>query len=292
MKRETISDFFDKIQISERGLVKVASSKIPGDKVVISSQEFEKTLNAFDNCPDMSKEAVQLCKKRAELGLEHKVIIEDFLKDFCEQRKSKNEMHIITAKTLRQAGIFKVAGRDVYEDLQTSEFWKISDDKKHVVRLFKENENGISNKNASIDVEAMSKDSLINAISDIYDERNSIEKWDDFVEEVHKLLDKVGSNKDEDIDVGLEKVDIKDLKKLYNDFVLENYADSVEFSSLLDKMTGLVKELKKIIPVKKLEEFFKATDETYDTQSQVEFYAFLHGLERYDSLLEEINQAK
>jgi hypothetical protein len=220
------------------------------------------------------------------------------LEDFCNQRKSKNEMSIVTAKTLRQAGIFKFAGRDVYEDLHTSEFWKISEDKKHVVRLFKEDEKGVSNKKASknkkssIEIDAMSKDSLIEAISDIYDKRNSIEKWDLFVEEIHNLLDGAGVGKEEDIDIGLEKIDIKILKKLYNDFVLETYADSVEFSSLIEKMTKLVKELKEIIPVKKLENFFKETDDAYETQCQVEFYAFLRGLERYDNLLEEIKEAK
>ena len=75
--------------------------------------------------------------------------------------------------------------------------------------------NGVSNKNASknkkssIEIDAMSKDSLIEAISDIYDKRNSIEKWDLFVEEIHNLLDGAGVGKEEDIDIGLEKIDIK-----------------------------------------------------------------------------------
>lgn len=48
------------------------------------------------------------------------------------------------ARIARRSGKFtKVAGRiDLYQDIDTNDFWKISDDKQHVVRLFTE-ENGL-----------------------------------------------------------------------------------------------------------------------------------------------------
>ncbi len=48
------------------------------------------------------------------------------------------------ARIARREGRFvKVAGKfDLYQDVKTNDFWKISEDKKNVVRLFEE-ENGL-----------------------------------------------------------------------------------------------------------------------------------------------------
>jgi hypothetical protein len=85
-------------------------------------------------------------------------VAKDFFKDLGDARKHKKQMHLVTAMSLRQAGIFKMAGRDVYEDLETGDFWKMSDDKKHVMRLFKEDDKGISDKKASIEIKADTKE--------------------------------------------------------------------------------------------------------------------------------------
>jgi hypothetical protein len=54
------------------------------------------------------------------------------------------KMTLREARVARRAGAFvKVAGRiDLYQNTMTNDFWKISDDKKHVERLFDEN-NGV-----------------------------------------------------------------------------------------------------------------------------------------------------
>lgn len=54
------------------------------------------------------------------------------------------KMTLHEARIARRAGTFvKVAGKvDLYQNTKTNDFWKISDDKKHVERLFDEN-NGV-----------------------------------------------------------------------------------------------------------------------------------------------------
>ena len=58
--------------------------------------------------------------------------------------KSSKVITLHQARVARRSGKFtKVAGRvDLYQDVNTNDFWKISDDKQHVVRLF-EKENGL-----------------------------------------------------------------------------------------------------------------------------------------------------
>lgn len=62
--------------------------------------------------------------------------------------KTASKLTIKEAKTLRQAGIFKLAERDLYQHMETGDFWKISEDKKGLVRMFKE-QNGVADKAAS-----------------------------------------------------------------------------------------------------------------------------------------------
>ena len=62
----------------------------------------------------------------------------DFFKGLDEVKTSSNTFSIRTAMSLRQCGIFKKAERDVYQNLETGDFWKISEDGKNVVRMFKE----------------------------------------------------------------------------------------------------------------------------------------------------------
>jgi hypothetical protein len=54
-------------------------------------------------------------------------------------------MSLFQVRKARRAGTFlKVAGRpDLYQDIQTKDFWKLSDDKTAVVRTFNE-QNGLA----------------------------------------------------------------------------------------------------------------------------------------------------
>ena len=152
MKREDQSDFLDSLTVSKRGIVKTAASQVPNGRVeVLSQEDVTKALRAFDKCPDVSKDVLSKFKERAKIDLSPKTVVEDFFQEFCASRRELQQLSIITALTLRQNGIFKFSGRDVYEDLETGDFWKISDDKKHVMRLFKEDESGVSDKKASVE---------------------------------------------------------------------------------------------------------------------------------------------
>lgn len=149
MLRSNESQFLNNMEISQRGIVKVASSMVPG-KEATSKNDIKKVLKGFEKSPDIKKETLQNYQQRAEFD-DPKKVGQDFFKDLSDARKHKKQMNIITARCLRQNGIFKVAGRDVYEDLETGDFWKISEDKKHIVRLFKEDDKGVSDKRASLE---------------------------------------------------------------------------------------------------------------------------------------------
>jgi hypothetical protein len=149
MQRDTQSKFLNDLTVSKRGMVKVASSQVPKGKDATSKHDVKKVLRTFEKSPDVSKKTLTQYQQRNELDPNSKQVAQDFFKDLGDARKHKKQMHLTTAMSLRQVGIFKIAGRDVYEDLETGDFWKISEDKKHVMRLFKENDKGVSDKKAS-----------------------------------------------------------------------------------------------------------------------------------------------
>lgn len=149
MLRDTESKFLDGLDISRRGIVKTASSQLPGDK-----ERVQRMLKSFERSPDVSKDVLGKFQQRAELDLDSKSVEQDFFVELKAMRQ-KESLHLATAMTLRKAGLFKVAGRDVYEDLETGDFWKISEDKKHVLRLFKEDDIGVADKKASTDKNTM-----------------------------------------------------------------------------------------------------------------------------------------
>ena len=60
-----------------------------------------------------------------------------------EAKKSKKTLTLRTAMLYRRHGIFKKAERDVYQDLQAGDLWKLSEDKTKIERLF-EDQNGIT----------------------------------------------------------------------------------------------------------------------------------------------------
>ncbi|MDD5649667.1 MAG: hypothetical protein PHF86_04505 [Candidatus Nanoarchaeia archaeon] len=144
MLRDTESHFLNDLIISKRGIVKTAVSQLPGDR-----ERVEKTLKKFLGCLDLPVNIVESFLQRVKLDISPSNVNEDFFIILKKMRQENENLHLSTAMTLRRTGLFKVAGRDVYEDLDTGDFWKISEDKKHVVRLFKEDDKGISDKRAA-----------------------------------------------------------------------------------------------------------------------------------------------
>lgn len=175
MLRDTQSNFLDSLTVSKRGIVKVASSQVPG------KTDIKKVLKAFENSPDVPKKVIVLFLQRAELDSNFKKVAKDFFECLNETRKTQDQLALVTAKSLRHAGVFKVAGRDVYEDLETGDFWKISEDKKHVMRLFKEDDKGISDKKASTEKTA-------EAYRDSAEFTGELEKVEDAVKIINTIV--------------------------------------------------------------------------------------------------------
>jgi hypothetical protein len=146
IRRHDQSDFLTNLEIAKRGTVKVASLMLLRSKDAITHKDAQKILNVFEKCNDISKTIIEQYKKRAQLSDKPDEIIKDFFITIKNARIKTQQMSLNTAKALRQNGIFKFASRDVYEDLDTGDFWKMTNDRKKIIRMFKENEEGISDK--------------------------------------------------------------------------------------------------------------------------------------------------
>lgn len=219
------SKFVNAISVSKRGLVKVAASQLPTGKQAVTKSDVKKVLKTFEKSPDVSKKTLKQYQQRAELDVNPKQVAQDFFKDLGTARKQKKQMSLLTAMSLRQTGIFKSAGRDVYEDLETGDFWKISDDKKTVMRMFKEDENGIADKKASI-----------------------------------------------------EKVS-------------EEYKDSSEFTSELEKVEEHVNAILKIVEQARWTKWMKTTDENYFTHCVKTNENFVKGIKTFFDLFDDLINA-
>jgi len=142
IRRDGQSSFVDNLEISKRGnvFVKTAAKKDTG---VQTHEDLKDILNKFDKSPDIPDEYIKQHHERIEKGHDPKEITQDFFKGLQKAKESSKRLTIKTAKIFRQAGLFKKADKDVYQDVETGDFWKISEDGKHVVRMFKE-VNGIT----------------------------------------------------------------------------------------------------------------------------------------------------
>lgn len=162
IQREGQSDFVDSLQIGKRGTILKTAGTIGGpgvpdgtgpmkdspqcpfseekqdDAGVDTPAEAKIVLKKFDKSPDVPNEYIDEHVKRITDGEDAKTVITDFFKSLQQAKESKSQLSIKTAKSLRQCGIFKKAERDVYQDAETGDFWKISEDGKNVVRMFKE----------------------------------------------------------------------------------------------------------------------------------------------------------
>ena len=59
MLRDSQSAFFDKLNVSKRGIVKVASSQLPTGNEDTLRADLNKTLKAFEKSPDVSKNMLE-----------------------------------------------------------------------------------------------------------------------------------------------------------------------------------------------------------------------------------------
>jgi len=140
--RDGQSKFVDSLIVGKRGTIRVAQSCVE-EKQVDTKEKAHDVFDKFDKSPDIEDAHIKEHKDRLDKGDDPKEVVGDFFKGLQDAKKSKNTMTIKTAKLLRQNGIFKVAEKSVYQDLQSGDFWKISEDGKNVVRMFKEN-NGVT----------------------------------------------------------------------------------------------------------------------------------------------------
>lgn len=137
IRRDGDSEFVNNLDVSKRGNIKIASKD---EKGADTPEEAHNVLKKFDTSPDVPDEHIDEHKKKLDEGQDPKKVMTDFFQGLDEAKEKKSSLDIKTAKAFRQTGIFKKADRDVYQDLKTGDFWKISEDKKNVSRLFTENE--------------------------------------------------------------------------------------------------------------------------------------------------------
>lgn len=145
IRREGQSKFVEDLEVSKRGnILKSAAVKKEKDGTEIGAdtpEEAKNVLHKFDSSPDVPNDYINKHVKRIDDGENAKKVMSDFftgLDEAKEDKEASNEKSIRTAKTLRQCGIWKKAERDVYQNADTGDFWKISEDGKKVVRMFKE----------------------------------------------------------------------------------------------------------------------------------------------------------
>ena len=139
IRRDGESEFVKNLDVSRRGNIKVAA-KDKGEKGADTLDEAHNVLKKFDDSPDVPDDHIKEHKDRLEKGHNPKEVMSDFFQGLDEAKDKKATLDIKTAKAFRQAGIFKKAEKDVYQDLETGDFWKISEDKKKIQRMFTENE--------------------------------------------------------------------------------------------------------------------------------------------------------
>jgi len=129
------------LKVSKRtGMVKFAHVMPETDEEMEldSASGVKKVLRKFKKSPDVPKGYVEKHEKNLSKGKAPKKVVTEFFEGLQDVKKSHRVLKVITAKLFRQHGIFKTADRNVYQDLATGDFWKISEDKSNVIRMFKE----------------------------------------------------------------------------------------------------------------------------------------------------------
>jgi len=136
IRRDNDSEFIKNLKVSKRGNMRVSQDEAGAD----THPEAKNVLKKFDKSPDIPNEYIKEHHERLEKGHDPKEVMTDFFKGLQKAKESKSSLSIKTAKLFRQNGIFKKADNDVYQDLESGDFWKISEDKKNIVRMFEEND--------------------------------------------------------------------------------------------------------------------------------------------------------
>ena len=141
-RRQGDSEFLNSLDVSKRGIVKTASkvkesltAKTAGAMIVkIVSQEA---------LPD---DVVERFAQKLANGEDPDAVVKEFIAELEGLKKKADEQakfSLRTARTLRQGGFFKRAERDVYQNLDSGDFWKLSEDKSHIERCFEEKDGGV-----------------------------------------------------------------------------------------------------------------------------------------------------
>jgi hypothetical protein len=159
------------------------------EKEIESAPSAKKVLRKFKKSPDIPREYIREHEKKLTKGERPKNVVQDFFEGLQEVKK-EGKLQIITAKLFRQHGIFKVAEKSVYQDLKTGDFWKISDDKKSVMRMFKEID-GVSDRASDRHsvLQKLALSSVEKTLDDVYKkEKKQIEKDKEWERKTQEML--------------------------------------------------------------------------------------------------------
>ena len=145
VRREGESDFINNLDFDENGEIKIISKK---NNILVGQFTKEQACNLIKKIAKntvIAKEVLDEHFKRLQNDVSPHNVFKELASEF-KQIKNASSIPIKTAKLFRQIGIFKYAEKKVYQDLETGDFWKISDDGKSVLRMFKELNDGAADK--------------------------------------------------------------------------------------------------------------------------------------------------
>ncbi len=145
VRREGQSDFLDSLNVDVNGDIKITAKNCSILSGVFTKEQSVDILKKIARHDIISKDVMDTEVKRMQSGISSHHGFENISSEF-DKIKSAGKIAVKTAKLFRQLGIFKVADRQVYQDFETGDFWKISEDGESVLRMFKEMEDGVADK--------------------------------------------------------------------------------------------------------------------------------------------------
>jgi len=146
VRREGQSDFLDKLHIDDEGEIQIFE-----DNKSILTGNFTKeqacaVIRKIARHDIIAGDTLDAEIRRIQSGESHFHVFDGIATQFNNVKGATDKLPIKTAKLFRQLGIFKFAEKQVYQDLETGDFWKISEDGKTVLRMFNELEDGVADK--------------------------------------------------------------------------------------------------------------------------------------------------
>ena len=145
IRRDGESDFINSLSINENNEIKIVNRSKNVSTDLFTKQQACDIIKKISKNTVIAKEILDEQFKRLQNDSSPHNVFKDLSGEF-KKIKNANEIPIRTAKLFRQIGIFKVAQKQVYQDLETGDFWKISEDGKSVLRMFKELNDGVADK--------------------------------------------------------------------------------------------------------------------------------------------------